>query len=201
MPQYCQFVIGPAGAGKSTYCATVQEHCAARRRRVRVANLDPAADALPYDAEFDVRDLVTVDDVMETLEYGPNGALVHCIEYLRDNLEWLRDCFEDLGDDECAARRADARARARRTPCASPPDAGGARAREAERGAGARRACLGAPPRSTRRYVLLDMPGQLELYTHHGAVPELARALREEWDVRAALARRASLSRSPPSRG
>ena len=109
MPQYCQFVIGPAGAGKSTYCATVQEHCRDRRRRVRVANLDPAADALPYECEFDVRDLVTVDDVMEALEYGPNGALVHCVEYLRDNLEWLRDCFEDLGDDECAPCRADAR--------------------------------------------------------------------------------------------
>jgi adenylate kinase family enzyme len=36
--------MGPAGVGKSTYCKTIQEHCSATRRRMHVANLDPAAD-------------------------------------------------------------------------------------------------------------------------------------------------------------
>jgi len=28
----------------------------------------------------DIRDLITLDDVMEELDYGPNGGLVYCME-------------------------------------------------------------------------------------------------------------------------
>lgn len=34
---------------------------------------DPAADAFSYPVAFDVRDLVTLEDVMEEMELGPNG--------------------------------------------------------------------------------------------------------------------------------
>jgi hypothetical protein len=30
----------------------------------------------------DVRELITLDDVMEELGYGPNGGLVYCMEYV-----------------------------------------------------------------------------------------------------------------------
>ena len=39
-------------------------------------NLDPAAEAFEYEVAFDVRDLITLSDVMEELELGPNGGLV-----------------------------------------------------------------------------------------------------------------------------
>ena len=35
---------------------------------------DPAADAFNYPASIDIRDLVTLEDVMEQLELGPNGC-------------------------------------------------------------------------------------------------------------------------------
>lgn len=38
-----------------------------------VANLDPAAEAFDYTLAFDIRDLITVEDVMEELDLGPNG--------------------------------------------------------------------------------------------------------------------------------
>ena len=44
MPPHCQLVMGPAGVGKSTYCQALQQHAADERRRVHVANLDPAAE-------------------------------------------------------------------------------------------------------------------------------------------------------------
>lgn len=66
-----------------------QDHCAAQRRTVHVINLDPAAESFAYEPELDLRELVTVDDVMEEMELGPNGALVYCMEYLLDNLDWL----------------------------------------------------------------------------------------------------------------
>jgi len=99
MPRCCQLVMGPAGVGKSTYCRLLQEHCAAQqgpgaqRRTVHVINLDPAAEGpFAYAApEVDVRELITADDVMEMMDLGPNGALVYCMEYLLENLEWLEE--------------------------------------------------------------------------------------------------------------
>lgn len=52
---------------------------------------------------------------MEELGLGPNGALLYCMEYLLENLDWLHDELEQFGDDD---------------------------------------------------YILLDCPGQIELYTH-----------------------------------
>ena len=41
-------------------------------------------------ARTDIRDLVSVEDVMTEMQFGPNGALVFCMEYLVENLEWLQ---------------------------------------------------------------------------------------------------------------
>jgi hypothetical protein len=30
----------------------------------------------------DIRDLVSAEDVMQELQYGPNGALIYCMEYV-----------------------------------------------------------------------------------------------------------------------
>lgn len=38
---------------------------------------------------IDIRDLITLDDVMEELCLGPNGGLVYCMEYLIENIDWL----------------------------------------------------------------------------------------------------------------
>lgn len=99
--KYAQFVMGPAGCGKSTYCAIIQEHFrVALRRQCRVINLDPAAESFLYDCEIDIRDLISVDDVMEELNYGPNGGLVYAMEYITDNLTWLQDQLGDFIDDD-----------------------------------------------------------------------------------------------------
>ncbi|KAI3413539.1 hypothetical protein GPALN_011029 [Globodera pallida] len=75
--KYAQLVVGPAGSGKSTYCAAVQLHCKTIGRTVFVVNLDPAAEQFNYDCAVDVRDLISVEDVLEEeeLAMGPNGAL------------------------------------------------------------------------------------------------------------------------------
>jgi len=101
MPKYAQFVMGPAGCGKSTYCAIVQEHFkVAKRRQARVVNLDPAAEDFAYECEVDVRDLISVEDVMEELDYGPNGGLIYAMEYLVENRSWLEDQLADCIDDD-----------------------------------------------------------------------------------------------------
>ena len=86
-------MIGPAGSGKSTYCSTLATHAENVGRRVDVVNLDPAAEHFNYQPIFDVRDLISVEDVMEDpeIKLGPNGGLVFCWEYLMDNTDWLEE--------------------------------------------------------------------------------------------------------------
>jgi len=101
MVKFAQFVMGPAGCGKSTYCATIQEHFkVGLRRTARVINLDPAAETFAYDCEIDVRELISVDDVMEELEYGPNGGLIYAMEYIMENRVWLEDQLQEYDDDD-----------------------------------------------------------------------------------------------------
>eukprot|EP00927_Polykrikos_kofoidii_P043547 TRINITY_DN3761_c0_g1_i1.p1 TRINITY_DN3761_c0_g1~~TRINITY_DN3761_c0_g1_i1.p1 ORF type:complete len:282 (+),score=78.19 TRINITY_DN3761_c0_g1_i1:140-985(+) len=99
--KFAQFVMGPAGCGKSTYCATMQEHFRlSLRRACRVINLDPAAESFAYDCEIDVRDLISVDDVMEEMDYGPNGGLVYAMEYIVENTEWLQEQLDEYNEDD-----------------------------------------------------------------------------------------------------
>lgn len=41
MVKFAQVVLGPAGSGKSTYCAELQRYCNDQRRALHVINLDP----------------------------------------------------------------------------------------------------------------------------------------------------------------
>ncbi|GFR41654.1 hypothetical protein Agub_g2396 [Astrephomene gubernaculifera] len=101
MGKYAQIVIGPAGCGKSTYCNHLYEHCQAIKRSIHVVNLDPAAESFQYPVSLDVRDLVSLEDVVEELGLGPNGGLLYCMEYLEENLhEWLGTELEGYGDDD-----------------------------------------------------------------------------------------------------
>lgn len=45
-------------------------------------------------------DLISLEDAMEELELGPNGGLVYCMEYLLDNLDWLKDELDKFDEDE-----------------------------------------------------------------------------------------------------
>lgn len=98
--KYGQLVVGPAGSGKSTYCKAIQDHCKNVGRSVFIVNLDPAADTFAYECTADIRELISVDDVLEDKEMamGPNGALIFCMEYLAKNLEWLQEQVDE-GED------------------------------------------------------------------------------------------------------
>ena len=123
-----QVVVGPPGAGKTTYCEGMRQFLESVGRKVVVINLDPANDTLPYPVAVDVRDLISLEGAARACELGPNGALVYCIEYLAANLDWLLDRL---------APHADA-------------------------------------------YALFDMPGQVELYSHHGAVRTILHGLQQQ---------------------
>ncbi|CAG59651.1 uncharacterized protein GVI51_G08173 [Nakaseomyces glabratus] len=92
-------VLGPAGAGKSTFCNSIISHMQTIGRRAHIVNLDPAAEPSKYEFTIDIRDLISLDDVMEELDLGPNGALIYCFEYLMKNLDWLDEEIGDYNDE------------------------------------------------------------------------------------------------------
>jgi len=133
MGKYAQFVMGPAGCGKSTYCARMLEHCTAMKRVVHLVNLDPAAeDPLCYNPSIDIRELVRADEVAQQLNYGPNGALMYAVQYMVDNIDWLLERIGDYEDD----------------------------------------------------YLIIDCPGQLELYSHIPVMRTLVDALQNQANYR-----------------
>ena len=85
-----QVVIGPPGSGKTVFCAGMSQFLAGFGREVAIINLDPANDILPYKADIDISDLITLSDVMDNLKLGPNGGLIYCMEFLEKNLDWLK---------------------------------------------------------------------------------------------------------------
>lgn len=92
-------VLGPAGAGKSTFCNSIVSHMQTIGRRAHIVNLDPAAEPNKYEFTIDIRDLISLEDVMEEMSLGPNGALIYCFEYLLQNLDWLDEEIGDYNDE------------------------------------------------------------------------------------------------------
>ncbi|KAG6415514.1 hypothetical protein SASPL_122926 [Salvia splendens] len=103
---YAQLVIGPAGSGKSTYCSSLAQHCETIGRSINIVNLDPAAENFNYPVAMDIRELISLEDVMEELGLGPNGGLIYCMDlnyhmHLEENLdEWLTEELDNYLDDD-----------------------------------------------------------------------------------------------------
>jgi len=94
-----EIVCGSPGSGKSTYCFGKYQLFTALNRPISVVNLDPANDALPYPCAIDISSLITLQDVMDKHELGPNGGLLYCMEYLEVNFDWLEERLKELGGD------------------------------------------------------------------------------------------------------
>lgn len=118
--------MGPAGAGKTTFCSSLIQHLKSNRRSCFYVNLDPAAEEFAFEPDVDIKDLITLEDVMEELHLGPNGGLIYCFEFLMENLDFLTDPLEEVSDEYL---------------------------------------------------IIIDMPGQIELYSHVPVVPNLLKAL------------------------
>lgn len=99
MSKFGVLVMGPAGAGKTTFCNALIQHLQNTRRSCFYVNLDPAAETFSYEPDLDIRELVTLEDVMEELGLGPNGGLIYCFEFLMQNLDFLTQALEPLSEE------------------------------------------------------------------------------------------------------
>lgn len=76
--------------------------------------------------DLDIKDLISLEDVMEEMGLGPNGGLIYCFEFLLENLDFITDALDPVTEEQL---------------------------------------------------IIIDMPGQIELYTHVPVLPELVKHL------------------------
>jgi GPN-loop GTPase len=144
MSKFGVLVMGPAGAGKvrctslsnvlcfltanhqTTFCTALITHLRNNRRSCFYVNLDPAAEDFAHTPDLDIKDLISLEDVMEEMSLGPNGGLIYCFEFLMENLDFLTEALDPLTEEYL---------------------------------------------------IIIDMPGQIELYTHIPILPALVRHL------------------------
>ena len=95
-----QLVIGPPGSGKSTYCYGMYQFLSAIGRKTSVINLDPANDRTNYPCALDIRDFTRLEDIMNDLNLGPNGGVMHALEEIQDSLDDFVEMVESLGKSD-----------------------------------------------------------------------------------------------------
>jgi hypothetical protein len=206
-PVWGQVVVGPPGAGKSTYCAGLHQFLGLAGRRPAVINLDPANDPCGYTAAVDIRELVSLEAVQEQLGLGPNGGLVYCMDHLAANLDWLRARLEPLekggqrgawvvgsllvvvcvgtqqqrrgtGWVVCGGGRAGAVGESAARLAWAPPRLPAALAPPLSPPS--------FPPSAEGAYLLFDLPGQVELFTLHSSLKRILEVLTRRWGYRLA---------------
>ena len=67
-----QLVIGAPGAGKTSYCRGIKSYYEAIGRPTIILNLDPANEYC--EADVNISDLISLEDVMQEFGLGPNGS-------------------------------------------------------------------------------------------------------------------------------
>lgn len=90
------YFIGTAGSGKSTMTNAFYLWLQQLGKDVATLNLDPGAEWLPYAPDIDVREWVSLPEVMSRYSLGPNGAQIMCADLVAFKVRELKEALEGL---------------------------------------------------------------------------------------------------------
>jgi len=93
------YFIGTAGSGKSTITYLFKEWLKLRGLDAITVNLDPGAENLPYDPDVDIRDWISLKEVMNSYGLGPNGAQIACADMLALNTSDIKNSIQSFKTD------------------------------------------------------------------------------------------------------
>ncbi len=93
------YFIGTAGSGKSTLTHLFKQWTELRGIDSITVNLDPGAESIPYEPDVDIREWVSLQEVMETHELGPNGAQIACADMVALNIGEIKDSIDSFKTD------------------------------------------------------------------------------------------------------
>jgi hypothetical protein len=93
------YFIGTAGSGKSTLTYNYKRWMELRSLDAITVNLDPGAENLPYEPDVDIRDWISLKEIMDTYGLGPNGAQIACADMLALNTSDVKKSIESFKTD------------------------------------------------------------------------------------------------------
>jgi hypothetical protein len=114
-------VLGTAGSGKTQLSYNYASWLRQEGTDAKVVNLDPGAEVTPFDPDWDIRKIISVDRLMRSEKLGPNGAMIRAAEQMLSESRQIVEGLKSLGGE----------------------------------------------------YVVLDTPGQIELFVFHSSGPRL----------------------------
>lgn len=88
------YFVGTAGSGKSTMVGAFKQWLDDNSVDSIIINLDPGADRLPYPVDIDIRDWISLSEVMEEYSLGPNGAQIVAADLMAVNIRKMIDVLD-----------------------------------------------------------------------------------------------------------
>lgn len=92
-------MLGMAGAGKTTLTRSFAEWLINRGEVVKIVNLDPGTIRLPYNPDFDVREIANLVDIMRNEGLGPNGGLLRANQIILQRINEISKRILELNKD------------------------------------------------------------------------------------------------------
>jgi len=93
------YFIGTAGSGKSTITHVFKQWMNNKGLDAITVNLDPGAENLPYTPDVDIRDWISLKEVMDSYDLGPNGAQIACADMLALNTSDVKESIASFKTD------------------------------------------------------------------------------------------------------
>lgn len=90
------FFVGTAGSGKSTLTYAFQAWMNSLGLDAVTVNLDPGVDYLPYNADIDIREWISLSEIMSKHKLGPNGAQIAAADLLVFNIDRVKKLIDEF---------------------------------------------------------------------------------------------------------
>lgn len=142
-PPVAVVCVGMAGSGKTTFMQRINSHLHSKRAPPYVLNLDPAVRKVPFEPNIDIRDSVNYREVMKQYNLGPNGGILTSLNLFATKIDQVLGILEK----RCLPQPSqDAPSSSTNTP------------------APAAAAPAASPSQAIPKHILVDTPGQIEVF-------------------------------------
>jgi len=88
------YFVGTAGSGKSTMVGAFRKWLDDNEIDSCTVNLDPGAEKLSYEPDIDIREWISLDQVMSEYGLGPNGAQIVAADLMAVNIKKVSDALD-----------------------------------------------------------------------------------------------------------
>ncbi|PGG99408.1 hypothetical protein GX51_06342 [Blastomyces parvus] len=136
-PPVAVVCVGMAGSGKTTFMQRINSHLHSKHKPPYVLNLDPAVHSVPFESNIDIRDSINYKEVMKQYNLGPNGGILTSLNLFATKIDQIISILEK-----------------RTLPPPASPDSN----TETDP------AKSSQTPRKPIEHILVDTPGQIEVF-------------------------------------